>query len=151
MKRQSVVLKFIRLTAVVMVLVFALVLCTACKEKGLDVIFYDYETGAKLSTINSIEDEASVQKITQTLVEGEECSQDIEEDVAYSLYFKDPKDSTYDIWYKVVVANDEVYSRIDFSKMSEEYAETFKEMNFTEEYFKCTGITVDELEALLVK
>lgn len=151
MKRQSLVLKFVRLTAVIMVLVLALTLCTACKEKGLDVIFYDYETGDKVSVINSVEDEASVLKITQTLVEGEECSQDIEEDVAYSLYLKDQKDSTYDIWYKVVIADDEVYSRMDFSKMSEEYAEKFKEMNFTEEYFKCTGITVDELEALLVK
>lgn len=151
MKRQSVVLKFVRLTAAIMVLVFALMLCTACKEKGLDVIFYDYNTGEKLSVINSIEDEASVQRITQTLVEGEECSQDIEEDVAYSLYLKDPKDSTYDIWYKVVVADDEVYSRMDFSKMSEEYAETFKEMNFTDEYYKCTDITVDELEIMLAK
>ncbi len=137
-----------RILSLLLAMLFVVVLFTACKGKGLDVVFYDYDTQEKISTINSIDNEEGVIKISDGLVGGEDCSQDINEDNAYSVLLEDPKDSTYDIWYKVVV-NDEVYCKMDFSKMSEEYAQTMKDMGYDDDYYKCTGITADEFEAFV--
>lgn len=154
MKKYSKINTLSRCLAVVAILIFTLVMFTACKEKGLDIIVYDYNTQEVMSTINSVDDEERFVKLNNAIFDSESTRVDLQyilsEEEAYSVLFEDPKDSTYDIWYKVVFENDGAYIKYDFEKMDEEYSETLKNMDFPLDYYECSAVTTQELTELLL-
>ncbi|MBR2715720.1 MAG: hypothetical protein IKB73_05925 [Ruminococcus sp.] len=152
MKSLSKSLKGITVVFVVVMMVLTVLLCTACKEKGLDIVVYDYKTQDKITTINSVDSFKRFEKVMTLLEpEGEDSVENIEEEVAYSVLYKDPKDSTYDIWLKVAVDSDKAYVKYDYEKMDEEYGETFKDMSMPQEYLEVTNMTPEELKAILTQ
>ena len=73
----------------------------------------------------------------------------VKENETYSVLLKDPKDSTYDIWYKVALFDGYAYAKFDYKKMDEEYVSTFNEMAFTEDYCKCDNMSDEMFKGFL--
>ncbi len=142
--------RFLSFTLVI-ALVLSLLLFSGCKEKGLNIIFYDYETQDKVSVINSVDDEATTLQVMEAfapIVDNVEFQ--VEETETYSVLFEDPKDSTYDIWYKVAIYDGNVYAELDTEKMDEEYAKTMLETGgFNDEVYREMNITEDEFRGFL--
>lgn len=153
MKKDYSIIKFTRLFFVIAALALTVMLCASCKQKGLDIVVFDYETNERLSTINSIEDEERFIKLNEIIFDSENYRNDLQyilsEDNSYSILLEDPKDSTYDIWYKVVFENDQVFIKYDFDKMDEEYSKTLKEMDTPVDYYECAVEKADDFKLLL--
>ena len=135
--------------ALAMMLVLSLLIFSGCKEKGIDIIIYDYETQEKLVTLNSVENTKAFKDFSGAFLNNGEVAADIQEDETYSVLLKDPKDSTYDIWYKVALSDGYTYAKFDFDKMDDEYVSTFNEMEFTEDYCKCDNMTSEDFKGFL--
>ena len=73
----------------------------------------------------------------------------VKENETYSVLLKDPKDSTYDIWYKVALFDGYAYAKFDYEKMDDEYVSTFNEMAFTEDYCKCDNMSDEMFKGFL--
>ena len=129
---------------IAMMLTLSLLIFNGCKEKGVDIIIYDYETQDKIATLNSVEDTKNFKDFSGAFLSLGEVATGVEENGTYSVLLKDPKDSTYDIWYKVALSDGCTFARFDFEKMDDEYVSTFNEMAFTEDYCKCDNMS-DEM------
>lgn len=140
--------RFFSFTVAIM-LVLSLTLFSGCKEKGVDIIIYDYETGKEITTINSVEDTKDFKDFSGAFLSLGEVAKDVEENETYSVLLKDPKDSTYDIWYKVALSDGNVFARFDFEKMDDEYVSTLNEMAFSEDYCKCDNMTDEMFKGFL--
>lgn len=127
--------------ALVILLVLSLTLFSGCKGKGVDIIIYDYETENELVTLNSVEDTKKFKDFSGAFLKSGETATDVKETKTYSVLLKDPKNSTYDIWYKVALFDGYVYARFDYDKMDDEYVKTFNEMAFTQEYSICDNMS----------
>lgn len=127
-----------------------LFVCTSCKEKGLDIIVSDYQTGKKIVVINSIDDEEEFLALFDLLEVGEPFeSSDVSSDSQYSLLFEDPKDDTYDIYLHVVTQGEQLLVKYDFEKMDEEYANTLKDMYTPENFCLSESMNVQEFMDLI--
>ena len=132
-----------------MMLVLSLILFTGCKEKGVDIIIYDYKTQDKIATLNSVENTKDFKDFSGAFLSLGEVATGVKENETYSVLLKDPKDSTYDIWYKVALFDGYTFARFDFEKMDEEYVSTFNEMAFTEDYCKCDNMSDEMFKGFL--
>lgn len=135
--------------AVAILLMLSLTLFSGCKGKGIDIIIYDYETEKALVTLNSVENTKKFKDFSGAFLKSGEAVKDVEEDVTYSVLLKDPKDSTYDIWYKVALSDSKVFARFDFEKMDQEYVNTFNEMAFTQDYTICDNMSEEMFRSFL--
>ena len=145
MKKKSLSIVVVFALALVMICVFM----TGCKEKGLNIIFYDFETGDKVSVVNSIDDEEGVVKLTEAFIPGDDVDIEIPPTEMYSVLFEDPKDSTYDIWYKVAIYDGNVYADLDTEKMDKEYGETMLNMGFDNGSYFEMDITEEDFRSFL--
>ena len=135
--------------SVAVILVISLLLFSGCKEKSIDIIIYDYETEKTLVILNSVENTKKFKDFSGAFLKSGEAVKDVEEDVTYSVLLKDPKNSTYDIWYKVALFDGYVYARFDYDKMDDEYVNTFNEMAFTQEYSMCDNMSEEMFRSFL--
>ena len=149
--KTKVELSFVR---VLIASLFILLLCTSCKEKGVDIIVSDYDTQKVITTINSVEDEDRFLKLTDAIYYSQTHHDDIlyivSEKEVYSVFSEDQKNSKHDIWYKVAFEYDNAFIGYDFSKMDEEYVEELKETGVTDDYIECTYMSRDEFKKLLL-
>lgn len=146
MKKKSLSIVAVLALALVMICVFM----TGCKEKGLNIFFYDFETGDKVSVVNSIDDEEGVVKLTEAFIPGDDVDIEIPPTEMYSVLFEDPKDSTYDIWYKVAIHDGKVYAKLDTEQMDEGYGKTMLETGgFNDEVYGEMNITEEEFRGFL--
>lgn len=140
--------RFFSFTLAIM-LVLSLLLLGGCKEKGVDIIIYDYKTSDELVTLNSVENTKDFKDFSGAFLTLGEVATDVKEDETYSVLLKDPKNSTYDIWYKVALSDGCTFARFDFEKMDEKYVSTFNEMAFTEDYCKCDNMSDENFKEFL--
>ena len=143
MKKKSLSIVAVLALALVMICVFM----TGCKEKGLNIIFYDFETQEEVSVVNSVDDEETTLMVMDAFAPMDDVDIEVPQTEMYSVLFEDPKDSTYDIWYKVAIHDGAVYGKLDTLPMDQEYGETmlsvgafsdksYRKMNVTEEDFR---------------
>lgn len=142
--------RFLSFTLTVM-LTLSLLLFSGCKEKGLNIIFYDYETGYDIATVNTVENEATALCVIEAFnSDGDDVGYNVPETETFSVLFEDPKDSTYDIWYKVAIHDGKVYAKLDTEQMDEEYGKTMLETGgFNDEVYGEMNITEEEFRGFL--
>lgn len=139
------------ITACALLFVLLTVFLTGCKQKGLNIIFYDFETMDEVSVVNTVEDPETALAVMEAFeVDGDDVGFEVPQLELYYVLFEDPKDSAYDIWYIVAIHEGKVYGKLDTVQMDNEYAKSMMETGgFSDECYGEMNITEDEFRAFL--